>query len=63
VGLLKGFRKKDEPPVEMLDVETLKSRIGEPPPKKPDPAPGGYVRADGRPSEERNWRKVARLTR
>jgi hypothetical protein len=66
VGLPKVFGKREEPPVEMLDLETLKSRIGEPlPPKKPDPqeSPDPYRRSDGRPPEERSWRKVAGLTR
>lgn len=64
-ALLRVFKRKDEqPPVEMLDVDTLRSRIGEPlPPKKPDPAAAEYVRSDGRPKEERSWRKVAGLTR
>lgn len=57
-------RKGEEPPVEMLDVDTLRSRIGEPLPPKQQPAePGEYVRSDGRPKEERSWRKVAGLTR
>lgn len=59
-------RKRDpEPAVEMLDLETLRSRIGEPlPPKKPEPDPTGYVRSDGRTQDsERSWRRTAGLTR
>jgi len=51
--------------MEMLDVEDLRSRIGEPlPPRQPPPPVPGYVRSDGRPREiERSWRKVAGLNR
>lgn len=64
IGLIKALRKHEEPPVEMLDVETLKSRIGDPlPPKKAAPTDNDYMRADGRRSEERSWRRVAGLPR
>jgi len=66
VGLLRAFgRKHDDRPMEMLDVEDLRSRIGEPlPPRQPPPPVPGYVRSDGRPREiERSWRKVAGLNR
>jgi hypothetical protein len=62
--LLKAFRKQAEPPIETVDAETLRQRIGEPlPAKKPAPPEAGYVRPDGRPTEERSWRKVAGLNR
>lgn len=61
-------RRDDEPPIEMLDAEMLRSRIGDPlrPKKKtekPAPAPNGYRRSDGPPEEGRSWRRVAGLTR
>lgn len=58
-------KREDEPPVEMLDVETLRRRIGEPlAPKAPEPADADYVRADGRPEEQgRSWRRTAGPTR
>ncbi|MBI2323651.1 MAG: hypothetical protein HYY42_01170 [Chloroflexi bacterium] len=64
-GLLRALKRKDdEPAVETLDVDTLKSRIGEPlPPKTPAPEPAEYVRTDSRSKEERSWRKVAGLPR
>lgn len=65
-GLLRALKRDhEEPPVEMLDPETLRSRIGEPlPPKKADPGPAPYVRSDGRSEgTERSWRKVAGLSR
>lgn len=64
-GLIDKLRgKAKEPPVEMLDADALRDRIGEPrPPKKPAPADSGYQRADGRPEEERSWRRVAGLPR
>lgn len=68
-GLLRALtRRQAEPeaPVEMLDIDTLRSRIGEPSEPKGEPAPSGarYVRADERQQpEERSWRKVAGLKR
>ena len=66
MGLLRPFgRKHEEPPVEMLDAEALKSRIGEPlAPRQPAPPAPDYVRTDGRQRDvERSWRKVAGLHR
>ncbi len=64
-GLIRALKGKgDEPAIEMLDVDTLKSRIGEPlPSKSPAAEPAEYVRTDSRPKEERSWRKVAGLPR
>lgn len=54
-------RRAQDPPVEMLDPETLRSRIGEPLAPKGAPGPSGYVRADGRRrGEERGWRRIVR---
>ena len=70
MDLLRGIgrHRDDDEGVEMLDLETLRSRIGEPPPKKTPPPPAepvkDYVRSDGRAVEtERSWRKIAGLTR
>ncbi len=58
-------RADPETPVEMLDAEMLRGRVGEPlPPKSEAPEPAGYRRADGRSQEpERSWRKKAGLKR
>lgn len=59
-GILKALRKHDEPPVEPLDLEAIRSRIGDPlAPAKPVDVP--YTRSDERPVEQRSWRKVAGL--
>jgi hypothetical protein len=66
VDLLRGIgRKHDEgDAVEMLDLETLRSRIGEPAPKKAPPPPQPeYVRSDRAQPSERSWRRIAGLTR
>lgn len=60
--LLRALRKREEPPVEQLDVQAIRSRIGDPLPP-PKPAEAAYTRTDGRPVEERSWRKIAGLTR
>ena len=67
MDLLRRHRD-DDPAVEMLDLETLRSRIGEPAPKKAPPPPAApppdYVRSDCRDvTTERSWRKIAGLTR
>lgn len=60
--LVKALRQRELPPVEPLDVEAIRSRIGDPlPPRKP--AEAGYTRSDERPLERRSWRKVAGLSR
>ena len=61
-GILKALRKREQPPVEALDAEAIRSRIGDPLPR-PKSADAPYVRTDGRPDENRSWRKVAGLTR
>ncbi len=65
--LLRALTRKREPEtaVEMVDLETLRDRIGEPlAPKAPAPAPTSYVRSDGRSqAEEHSWRRTAGLTR
>lgn len=61
--LLQALRKREEePPVEQLDVQAIRSRIGDPLPP-PKPAEATYTRTDGRPVEQRSWRKIAGLTR
>lgn len=69
MDLLRGIGKRHDEceEVEMLDLETLRSRIGEPAPRKepvpPAPVPE-YVRSDGRQSPtESSWRRIAGLTR
>lgn len=59
-AIFKALRKQDEPPVEPLDLEAIRSRIGDPlaPSKAADVA---YTRSDERPVEQRSWRKVAGL--
>lgn len=63
-SLNRWLKKKDEePPVEALDVEAIRSRIGEPLQPKKKAAVPEYMRSDGRPNEERSWRKAAGLSR
>jgi hypothetical protein len=66
VDLLRGIgrHRDDDEGVEMLDLETLRSRIGEPAPKKAPPPPKpDYARSDRAQPSERSWRKIAGLTR
>ena len=57
-------RSPEDEEIETLDLEAIRSRIGEPAPKRPpSPAPPDYVRADRAQPSERSWRRIAGLSR
>jgi hypothetical protein len=57
-------RQPEDEEVEMLDLEALRSRIGEPVAKRPPAQPqADLLRSDRAQPSERSWRRIAGLSR